>query len=836
MNKKLKNIKKVLFILIIINIIIFIQSRYSEIFNVKSLINNKATYRYKSATEIKSKTEEITEETTEEITEATDTSVFTLYKQDGETFEPIEGTKFEITDLDGKNLQVLTTDKDGIIKVDLPQGIYKAIEISANEAYKLEEKEEDRTYYFKIGLPELDMSEWINGINGYSWEYIKSTIINNTGEVIAVGSISEYSVEIAKDFYEGIDLNSDGIVDEKSEGGNEGIIISYDGNGNYLWSKTFGGIDDDSCNEIIQTRDGGYVIVGYTSSSVIYLDGKIIENLSKSNYDMLNKDGFILKIDQNGNYEWSTRIGGNLDDEIVKVIETSSGDIDIIGNFESNTLNFYENNLEHNILEKIQNEGEKNSFIASYSQKGKYNWSKKIVGKDYIEICDITEVENSIAVAINYKGNINIDDNNTISSYLEDYEDGVVINYSLKGELQWYYELYSAAKSMFSNSKFLRTTALTTTKENNLVISIACSDIVKGRKSGETDYTTIYTSPNNGITSNLMILSKNGEFIKNLYDLNSKIGSSSANNATMMFTDIVATEDNGILIGGYYYSNQNIDVDKDGVSTGEKDFRASIEISSNGFCIKLDQDGNIKFSDCMYRSDAEFYTPSNVNCVNEINGEKIVLGGSFFGETASTKKFYSKYPNEEKYHINMLGNTDGFIVIENVKDDNSEVVATQSITVNNFKKKYTITTEVKKHIETDEEGNQIEVKGGKISGEYNQIIDGVEYKEEGIHYIETSKHGENSTKEIIITPDEGYKIEKILINGEEYDGDLINNEESTSLPIFTNVTNNIHVEVTFCKKITDFYKLPITGSSEILILEFIGTVLICIGILKIRKR
>ena len=675
MNKKLKNIKKVLFILIIISIIIFIQSRYLENLNVKSLINNKSTHRYKSATVIKASTEGTTEETTETVTE---TSVFTLYKQDGETFEPIEGTKFEITDLEGKNKQVLTTDKEGIIRVELPQGIYKAVEISANEAYKLEEKEEDRTYYFKIGFPELDMSEWIKGVNGYSWNNIKSTIINNVGKILAVGTISEYSYEIARDFYDGVDLNSDGVVDEKSEGRNDGIIISYDETGKYLWSKTFGGIDDDSFNEIIQTSDGGYVIVGDTSSSVIYLDGKIIEDLSKSKYDMYNKDGFILKIDQNGNYEWSIRIGGNLDDELVKVIETSNGNIDIIGNFESDTLNFYENNIEHNILEKIQNEGEKNSFIASYSQTGKYNWSKKIVGKDYIEICDITELENSIAVVINYKGNINIEDNKTISSYLEDYEDGVVINYSLEGKLQWYYELYPAAKNIFSNSKFLRTTAITATKENNLVISIACGDVVKGRKSGEEDYNTIYTSPSNGISSDLIVLSKDGDFIKNLYDLNSTIVSSYANNSTMMFTDVVTTEDNEILIGGYYYSSKNIDVDKDGISTGEKDLRASMEFLSNGFCIKLDLNGNVKFSDCMYRSDAKFHTSSNVTCVNEKNGEKIVFGGSFFGETATTKKFYSKYPNEDEYNINRVGNTDGFIVLENVEDDNSEILKTQN--------------------------------------------------------------------------------------------------------------------------------------------------------------
>ena len=46
----------------------------------------------------------------------------------------------------------------------------------------------------------------------------------------------------------------------------------------------------------------------------------------------------------------------------------------------------------------------------------------------------------------------------------------------------------------------------------------------------------------------------------------------------------------------------------------------------------------------------------------------------------------------------------------------------------------------------------------------------------------------------------------------------------------------MHVEVTFCKEITDFYNLPITGSKEIIILGLIGTILICIGILKMSKK
>ena len=139
--------------------------------------------------------------------------IFTLYKEDGETFNPIEGTKFVITDLEGKNVigtdgkvvgdleniegidyYVLTTDKEGYIKANLPKGLYKAIEIYANEGYILEQEEKNRTYYFEIGLQDFDINDWIQGVRGYSWNYINSSIGNKKGGIIAVGSISEYEL------------------------------------------------------------------------------------------------------------------------------------------------------------------------------------------------------------------------------------------------------------------------------------------------------------------------------------------------------------------------------------------------------------------------------------------------------------------------------------------------------------------------------------------------------------------------------------------------------------------------------------------------------------------
>jgi hypothetical protein len=61
-------------------------------------------------------------------------------------------------------------------------------------------------------------------------------------------------------------------------------ILKLDANGNKLWEKTFGGSYDERAYCIQQTRDGGYIVAGYTSSFGV------------GNYDV-----YIIKMDANGN-------------------------------------------------------------------------------------------------------------------------------------------------------------------------------------------------------------------------------------------------------------------------------------------------------------------------------------------------------------------------------------------------------------------------------------------------------------------------------------------------------------------------------------------------------
>jgi hypothetical protein len=142
------------------------------------------------------------------------------------------------------------------------------------------------------GPPELEWSKTFGGLGDDFGESVQQT--SDGGYVIAGSTKSSTT--------------------SNGTGGEDVWLIKTDSNGNKVWDKTFGGNSDDEGMSVRQTSDGGYILVGGTSS-----------------YGAGGWDVWLIKTDSNGNKVWDKTFGGNSDDAGMSVQQTSDGGYIVVG-------------------------------------------------------------------------------------------------------------------------------------------------------------------------------------------------------------------------------------------------------------------------------------------------------------------------------------------------------------------------------------------------------------------------------------------------------------------------------------------------------------------------
>lgn len=98
-----------------------------------------------------------------------------------------------------------------------------------------------------------------------------------------------------------------GVTDSWGFGKKDLLLVKADSDGYERWKKTFGGPEDDWGVAILETTDG-LVIAGVTTSS-----------------GSGGSDGWIVKIDTDGNLLWEVVIGGSKNDGFASILETGDG-------------------------------------------------------------------------------------------------------------------------------------------------------------------------------------------------------------------------------------------------------------------------------------------------------------------------------------------------------------------------------------------------------------------------------------------------------------------------------------------------------------------------------
>jgi hypothetical protein len=129
----------------------------------------------------------------------------------------------------------------------------------------------------------------------------------------------------------------------------DAYLVKLDANGNLQWTKTIGGKDFEDGYALIQTADGGYVIAGQTNS------------FGAGGYDV-----YLVKLDANGNLQWTKTIGGEKDDVgLMSLIQTSDGGYAIAG--ATNSFGA----------------GNGDVYVVKLDANGKLQWTKTIGGPGY---------------------------------------------------------------------------------------------------------------------------------------------------------------------------------------------------------------------------------------------------------------------------------------------------------------------------------------------------------------------------------------------------------------------------------------------------------------------
>ena len=206
----------------------------------------------------------------------------------------------------------------------------------------------------------------------------------------------------------------------KSFGAGNGdvYVVKLDANGNLQWTKTIGGPDDESGNSLIQTPDGGYVIAGYTRS-----------------FGAGEWDVYVVKLDANGNLQWTKTIGGPADEIGISLIQTSDGGYAIAGATESFGA------------------GSGDVYVVKLDAKGNLQWTKTIGGPESEGGYSLVQTSDGGYAIAGYTG-----------SFDARGWDVYVIKLNANGNLQW-------TKTISPNNGYLIKLSIIQTSDGGYVIA-----------------------------------------------------------------------------------------------------------------------------------------------------------------------------------------------------------------------------------------------------------------------------------------------------------------------------------------------------------------------------
>ncbi len=144
-----------------------------------------------------------------------------------------------------------------------------------------------------------------------------------------------------------------------SSGGVDIFVAKFDADGDHVWSKKFGGLEDQRLESVAVDGSGNVVVTGYYDGTVDFGGGQLPSTAEN--------DIFLAKLNASGNHVWSQRFGSTNNQTGESVAIDASGNVITAGHFES-TVDF--GGLTLNAV------GGEDVYLAKFDEDGDHLWSK----------------------------------------------------------------------------------------------------------------------------------------------------------------------------------------------------------------------------------------------------------------------------------------------------------------------------------------------------------------------------------------------------------------------------------------------------------------------------
>ncbi len=165
---------------------------------------------------------------------------------------------------------------------------------------------------------------WAKSFGGISEDNGLQIVIDGTGNVYSIGSFQETA-----DFDPG-----PGTVNHTSVRDEDVFVQKMDASGNFIWTKTFGGLEQDRGFCIALDASGNIYSTGYFEETVDFDPGPGTANLTAKGTDV-----FIQKMDASGNFLWAKSFGDIGEDVAFSIFVDAIGNVYSTGYFEG-TVDF----------------------------------------------------------------------------------------------------------------------------------------------------------------------------------------------------------------------------------------------------------------------------------------------------------------------------------------------------------------------------------------------------------------------------------------------------------------------------------------------------------------